>query len=70
MLRAPEPEAGETMRKVRRNGGIKWRGGAVHIGEALTGEPVGLAETEDGRWTVRYGPVLLGLHRCIAATGC
>ncbi len=30
---------------------IKWRGGAVHIGEALTGEAVGLAETEDGRWT-------------------
>ena len=60
VLRAPEPEAGEIARRVRRNGGIKWRGGAVHIGEALTGEAVGLAETEDGRWTVRYGPVLLG----------
>jgi putative transposase len=64
VLRSPDP-AGDEVRKVRRKGEIKWRGGRVHINEALAGEPVGLAETGDGRWTVRYGPILLGFieHR-------
>jgi len=60
VLRSPEPDADATVRKVRRNGTIKWRGACIHVSEALTGEPLGLAETEDGRWEVRYGPVLLG----------
>lgn len=60
VLRSPEPDAGATVRKVRHNGAIKWRGGCIHVSEALTGEPVGLAETEGGRWTVHYGPILLG----------
>jgi putative transposase len=65
VLRSPEPDPDATVRKVRCNGAIKWCGGCIHVSEALTGEPVGLAETEDGRWTVRYGPVLLGFieHR-------
>ena len=47
------------------NGEIKWRGKLVHINDALAGEPVGLAETEDGAWRVCYGPLALGLidHR-------
>lgn len=60
VLRSPEPDADATVRKVRHNGAIKWCGGCIHVSEALTGEPVGLAETEDGRWAVRYGPILLG----------
>jgi transposase InsO family protein len=60
VLRSPEPGPGATVRRVRRNGDIKWRGGTLFLSQALTGEPVALAETEDGRWAVRYGPVLLG----------
>jgi putative transposase len=65
VLRAPEPAADEAMRRVRRKGEIKWRGGILYVSKALIGEPVGVAETEDGRWAVRYGPVLLGFigHR-------
>ena len=65
VLRAPEPVADEAMRRVRRKGEIKWRGGVVYLTEALIGEPVALAEAEDGGWAVRYGPVLLGFidHR-------
>lgn len=65
VLRSPEPAADEAVRQVRRKGEIKWRGAVVYISEALTGEPVSLAETEDDRWAVRYGPVLLGFieHR-------
>jgi transposase InsO family protein len=53
------------VRQVRVKGEIKWRGGRVYVTEALAGEPVGLAETGDGRWAVRYGPILLGFidHR-------
>lgn len=60
ILREPDYGADEAVRRVRHNGEIKWRGDLVFIGEALVGEPVGLAETEAG-WTVRYGPVELGL---------
>jgi transposase InsO family protein len=64
VLRAPDTAADE-VRQVRRKGEIKWRGGRIHVNEALAGEPVGLAEVPDGRWTVRYGPILLGFieHR-------
>jgi len=60
ILREPDYGADEEVRRVRHNGEIKWRGGLVFIGEALTGEPVGLLETDAG-WTARYGPVELGL---------
>ena len=65
VLRSPEPAADAIMRRVRRNGDIKWRGRVLYLSEALIGEPVALAETDDGLWTVRYGPVLLGVldHR-------
>ena len=50
---------------MKSNGLISWHGRLVYVSEALGGEPIGLAETGDGLWTVRYGPVLLGLlkHR-------
>lgn len=64
VLRAPETVADET-RAVKSNGLINWRGRLVYISEALGGEAVGLAETADGRWAVRFGPILLGFieHR-------
>lgn len=59
-LNEPEYSAGHLIRRVRQNGEIKWAGTLVFISEALTGEPIGIAETDDGRFTVHYGPVFLG----------
>jgi putative transposase len=48
------------VRRVRRNGQIKWAGALIFVGEALIGEPVGVVETESGDWLVRYADVELG----------
>jgi transposase InsO family protein len=48
-----------TIRRVRSNGEIKWRGCKVFISEALVGEAVALTETELGH-DVHFGPILLG----------
>jgi putative transposase len=60
VLRSPEP-AVDAVRRVKSNGLIRWHGVLVYISEALAGEPIGLDEGDDGLWTVRYGPILLGL---------
>jgi transposase InsO family protein len=57
-----DPDYGaDQVRRVRSSGEIKWKGGALFISEALIGEPVGLAEREDGHWLVRFVDVPLGL---------
>jgi putative transposase len=60
--RAREPEYPDDhqVRRVRRNGEIKWSGALIFIGLPLVGEPVGLVETETGDWDVVYGPIPLG----------
>jgi transposase InsO family protein len=65
VLRPPDYPEDHQTRKVRPSGEIKWRGNSVYINQALAGEPVGLAERDDGGWLVRYGPVELGVidHR-------
>ena len=65
VLRAPDYAEDHEIRRVRHNGDIKWRGNSVYVNQALAGEPVGLAEADDGGWTVRYGPIALGVigHR-------
>lgn len=60
-LRAPDYAPPCQVRRVRSNGEIKWRGQLIFISEVLTGEPVGLAETDEGRWIVKFGPVELGI---------
>ena len=57
-LRSPE-YADQDVRWVRHNGEIKLNGMFIYINAALAGEPVGLAESEDG-CTVTYGPIMLG----------
>ncbi len=59
ILRKPEYADDQHVRSVRHNGEIKWQGNTIYISEALIGEPVGLAEDQDG-WTVSYGPIVLG----------
>ncbi len=65
VLREPAYPADDTVRRVRRSGTIKWQGAEVYLNQALAGEPVGLAEREDGGWLVSFGPVVLGVigHR-------
>ena len=58
---APDYEVGVMVRKVRTNGEIKWRGNKIYLSEALRGEPVGLSPKDDRYWTIRYGPLVIGL---------
>ena len=54
--RVPEPwyDADHEVRRVRPAGDIKWRGEFVFIGEALAGEPIGLAAHESGCHVARF----------------
>jgi len=60
-LRIPEVEyeEGITVRKVRSNGEIKWRGDKIFLSEVLIGEPVGLEQIDDRYWLIRFGPIEL-----------
>lgn len=59
ILREPEYDDDQEVRRVRHNGEIKLDGNMIYISGALVGEPIALAENEDG-WTVSYGPIVLG----------
>ena len=50
-----------TIRRVRSNGEIKWRGRKIFLSMALRGEPVGLAPAADGSWTIHAGPLQIGV---------
>jgi len=60
ILRQPDYDDDQEVRRVRHNGEIKLDGNMIYISGALVGEPIGLLETEDG-WSVCYGPVPLGI---------
>jgi putative transposase len=49
------------LRRVRSNGEIKWQGELVFISQALSGEVIGLRETDEGDAEAYFGPILLGL---------
>lgn len=49
------------LRRVRSNGEIKWQGVLVFISQALSGEVIGLRETDEGDAEVYFGPISLGL---------
>lgn len=60
-----------SVRQVRQNGEIKWKGKTVYLSEALVGEPVGLQPEDDRYWQLWFGPIKLGLldgytHQLIA----
>ncbi len=48
-------------RCVRPDGGIKWGGSQVFVGEAFAGEVVGLEQVEDDLWQVHLGPLRVGI---------
>ncbi len=61
--RLPEPcyPAETAVRRVRTNAMIKWQGDLIHICSALIGEAVGVDETEDGSWQVRFFDAPIGV---------
>ena len=59
-LEDPQYDATHQVRRVQRDGQIKWHGDEVFVSEAVRGELVGLAETEHGDWRVRFMDVELG----------
>ena len=60
-VESPEYGSGVTVRKVRTNGEIKWKGGMAYLSGALKGEPVGLVQQDPRYWTVMFGPLSIGL---------
>ena len=54
VLEAPWYDADHEVHQVRRTGEIKWRGRRVFVGEAFSGEPVGIAEIDNDIYVVRF----------------
>ena len=50
----PWYDADHDVRKVRRNGEIKWHGDTIFISKALVDEPVGITEIDNGLHLVRF----------------
>lgn len=48
------------IRRVSRNGGIRWHKQWVNVSRTLGEELVGLVEIDDGEWDVYFGPLRLG----------
>ena len=68
-VQSPEYGHGVTVRRVRTNGQIKWKGSLVYLSQALRREPVGLMQLNDRYWRIQYGPLSIGLldeHTCQA----
>lgn len=59
-LEDPWYDATHEVRRVKATGQIRWRGDLVFVSEVVRGEVVGVAETEQGDWTVRFMHVELG----------
>lgn len=60
-LMEPWYDADHQVARVRANGELKWKGDTVFISEVLGQELIGLAETENGCWKLRYFDRELGL---------
>jgi hypothetical protein len=52
---------GWELRRVQRNGTIRWRGSAIFINSALVNELVGLREVAPDRWEVFFSFMFLGV---------
>ena len=48
------------VRRVSRNGGIRWRNHWVNVSHVLAEEYIAFDELDDGLWQVTFGPVVLG----------
>ena len=59
-LEDPWYDATHHVRRVNKNGQVKWRGEWVFVSEAVRREVVGIAESERGDWIVRFMELELG----------
>ena len=50
-----------TVRQVRHNGCIKWKGNFVYVSQALAKEPIGLRQISETEWEVRFSFHVLGI---------
>lgn len=50
------------LRQVACSGHISWRGQKIYLSEVLASEFVGLHETDEGVWTITFGPLTLGAY--------
>jgi putative transposase len=57
----PEYGPDQVVRLVDKSGRIRWQMWRVAITHLLAGQPVGARCIADGRWEVRYGPLVLGI---------
>jgi putative transposase len=48
------------VRRVSRNGGIRWHKQWVNVSQTLGEELIGFVEVDDGEWDVYFGPLRLG----------
>jgi transposase InsO family protein len=48
------------VRRVRHNGEIRWQSRLIYLSETLAKEPVGLKNTDDGKWEVYFSLYKLG----------
>ena len=51
---------GFEVRRIRKSGDFKWRGGRTFVTETLAGESIGLERISDDTWQVYIGPLKLG----------
>lgn len=60
--RLPELEypCGVLLRRISQQGSLKWKCDRTFLSEVLAREVVGLLETEEGKFDVYYGPLLIG----------
>lgn len=59
-LRTPDYPAHFEIRKVSRNGGIRWQSTWINVSHLLGGEYIALEEVAEDVWAVYFGPVTLG----------
>lgn len=50
-----------TVRQVRHNGEIKWKGHLIYVSDILAKEPVGMNQIDEFLWELRYSFHLLGI---------
>lgn len=59
-LPAPEYPDHFQVRRVSRNGGVRWKSDWLNVGHALIEENVGIEEVDDGIWSVYFGTLMIG----------
>jgi len=48
-----------TIRQVKSQGDISWKGKHIYLSETLAGEPVGLKQAREDLWDIYFGPIRL-----------